>query len=151
MSTDIYTTQRKLNEILGIGGIEPSITNDYLNEAHEHPVSWPGGRMDWTGLKHTPETVQRMKDRPDLKNNNYHTGHKHTGDMLRFGANKGKKRSAETLKKISESLKKTLGGKTYQGTPCRKAGHTERYVISGLCVACKTVYDKERNKLKIAV
>ena len=33
--------------------------------------------------------------------------------------------------------------KTYQGNPCKKAGHTERYVSSRNCVVCKAVRDKE--------
>ena len=101
MSKDIYTTQRKLNEILGIGGIEPSITNDYLNEAHEHPVAY-NMHFDWTGLKRGSQ-------------------------------------SAEHQRKKIEAYKKTVAVKTYYGKPCKKAGHTERYVSNRGCIKCIAV------------
>ena len=34
--------------------------------------------------------------------------------------------------------------KTYQGTPCIKYGHTERYVSSTGCVVCIKVYGKKK-------
>lgn len=39
------------------------------------------------------------------------------------------------------------GGATYHGTPCRKAGHTLRYVHGGACVVCmNTRYGSKRGK-----
>lgn len=40
---------------------------------------------------------------------------------------------------------------TYQGSPCRRAGHTERYASTGSCAVCadqdsKTYYAKTRGK-----
>ncbi len=62
MSKDIYTTQRKLNEILGIGGIEPSVTNEYLEEAQapENICSW--NRFDNTGIPHSEETKKQISE-----------------------------------------------------------------------------------------
>ena len=93
-----YTTQKKLNGILGISGIEQSLTNDYLNEAHEQPVGW--GHFDRTGIKHTEDTKQLMSEN------------------------------------------RNEGAKRFQGVPCKKAGHTERYVSSRHCVTCL----KERDR-----
>ncbi len=88
MPTDIYTTQRKLNEILGIGGIEPSITNDYLNEAHEHPIHWGMLQFDrtghpghWLGKKFSDEHIKNLSIA--------HKGWKYPPG--RVGHNKGKK------------------------------------------------------------
>ncbi|MDP7367832.1 MAG: HNH endonuclease signature motif containing protein [Candidatus Pacebacteria bacterium] len=41
-----------------------------------------------------------------------------------------------------------MKAKTYQGNPCKRAGHTERYVATGACVACHKIYDKKRAKNK---
>ena len=35
--------------------------------------------------------------------------------------------------------------KTYQGTPCKRGGHTERYVKGGHCVVCRKAYHKKWN------
>ena len=45
--------------------------------------------------------------------------------------------------------------KTYQGSPCKKAGHTERYVKGGECVVCgkangKKYYADNTEKVKAA-
>ena len=35
--------------------------------------------------------------------------------------------------------------KTYQGKPCKRAGHTERYVSNANCVVCSNEYTKGHN------
>ena len=33
---------------------------------------------------------------------------------------------------------------TYQGSPCKKYDHTERYVSTGTCIACTKAHDEKR-------
>ncbi len=37
-----------------------------------------------------------------------------------------------------------LSAKTYEGSPCRKYGHTLRYLVGHGCVKCMLEYNKER-------
>ncbi len=136
MPKDIYTTQRKLNEILDIGGIEPSITNDYLDEAHGYPVPWRLAMFDNTGIPHTEATKKKMSEnsawkvggrnhRPMSKEHirknseamtgekNHFYGKKHTEAAKKkmSEARKGKKMSPEHIIKIREGHKAYYEGK----------------------------------------
>jgi|TARA_Y100000310_G_C20164300_1_gene570642 hypothetical protein len=45
-----------------------------------------------------------------------------------------------------------MNNKTYQGTPCRKYGHTERYKSNGACVVCISIRTNKwqiENKTKL--
>ena len=110
MPKDIYTTQRKLNEILGIGGIEPSITNDYLNEAHGYPVPWRLAmfdiskvRFDNTGIPHTEATKKKISESQKKR-------------LAKIGAhNKGVPHTEATKKKLREAHKHRTYNKDSKG------------------------------------
>ncbi len=39
---------------------------------------------------------------------------------------------------------RTAGARTYQGFPCKLAGHTLRHTSSGACVACQADAQRQR-------
>jgi hypothetical protein len=52
----------------------------------------------------------------------------------------GKRNKAKAIKR---------GEKTYDDTPCRKCGHTERYTNSGKCTTCHAERNKRRKRGKV--
>tara|TARA_B100000315_G_scaffold184130_1_gene173114 strand:+ start:133 stop:477 length:345 start_codon:yes stop_codon:yes gene_type:complete len=108
MSKDIYTTQRKLNKVLGISGY--SMPDDELFDCSDYPNDGKfRGHFDRTGIKHSEESKKLMvlsgiknKKSERMKGNTQGFTKGHTKSFSWAG----KKLSAEHKKKISETMKK---------------------------------------------
>ena len=95
MSTDIYTTHKKLNETLGIDGIVPEMTNKWFKDVlQQQDPQWGyhvGERNPFYGHKHSEETKKMLSEVAKAR-------HKY-GDFKGVpNANKGKRRVKAFIK-----------------------------------------------------